>query len=1688
MEKLSLQLPGYTIGSVLGRINGRVIYRAIRSSDDSPVAIETLDCEYPDRSQIAAMRHEAGVSQRLIEVKGVRDIYTTISHSSGNLALVTELYESSLQFHLNQAAGAGLPVTEVLEIMLSLVKTLGEMHSRDIVHKALSADNVLFNPASGTVAISGLTIASELDSERQAVQVSNSLEGPLPYISPEQTGRMNRDLDYRSDYYSLGVLLFQLLTGKLPFYAENMLEWVHCHISRVPTPAHELNENIPEALSAITLKLLSKNPDLRYQSAAGLKHDLEYCADQIEIRQSLEPFQLGKKDVAHKFMVPQKLYGREREVSDLLGLFKSAVAGSAEVCLVYGNSGVGKSALINEINRPLVREHGFFVQSKFDQFQHTEAYTTIAASFRGLVQQILGEAEETLSEWKKDLSEALHPNASLVIDLVPELELIIGPQPSAADLPPAEQRNRLHIVLTSFLRVFAGKKHPVVLFLDDLQWCDSPTLELLRRIMTSRDLHYLLLIGAYRSNDIGAGHPLRLLLDDLQSQKNIRKLPVGLLKRDSVADLVADALKRTPEETRILSDMLFDKAQGNPFFTRELLRQLNKDGGLVFDPLNSNWNWDLDAIHWQDVSNDVVEFMVANLRKMPPETQKALQLAACIGSSFDLQTLATINETSVADAASALLPALKHYTVLPVNSDYRFVGDHQELDRKDLQSINPVYRFQHDRVQQAAYALIANHRLPAVHLSIGRLMLQKEGNAVPDDRLIDIVGHLNSGSLLLDSPVEKLRLAELNLKAGSRAKYSSAYETALNFLQTSASLLPEDPWEQTPQLMQLLAAEMQHCLYLTGCIEEAENWIGIMFEHAESDLEKADILAIRTRQYATLGRMEESIQSAIQGMILLGIDFTDKPTLDDIAKERRLVKVNLGDRSIEDLVNSDQVQDPATLTAMRLLMEIFAAAFLSASGNLFPYLVLKSANLSLKYGNSPETAFAYAAYGMLLCGEFDEPDIGYRYAKAGLAINKQLDDVTLRARVIYVYAMFVHHWNEHWSSLTPWFRKGIEAGYHSGDLLYLAYSAQDCVIWDPRMDLETAHKLHAENLQVVRECAYQDSLDSGTLFLQLQRNLLGLTNSPFSLSDDSFDEQQCLEGMRKRRFITGIANYHIYSAEICLLYGDYYRALQHVREQDKLIKSAMSLPQLVRFYVVAFITLAIDYLSQDNDQQKLTRARLQRDLERMTLWADNCEENFRHLQYLMTAELLKIDGYHGEAMELYDQSIDAARASGFLHDEATASERAARHLISLGRKRSAEGYLRGAHRLYDRWGAQRKLALLEQEFPVLNELVSEVNITLKHGSSAELDLSSVMKASREISGEIVLEKLLNKTIQILLENTGGQWGCLVARREGALTVEVSRLPDQEITVEGLPNHSLIPSVNGACVPLPITLISEVLHSGEAIVLHDATSEGLFVQDPYVIKHKPKSVFCVPIQRERFEGVIYMENNLASGVFTESRAEVIRLLAAQAAVAIENACLYEQVQDYSRTLEEKVTERTMRLEQLNNELQSLVDCDGLTGVANRRRGDQYLAEVWVRLRRENQPLSLIMLDVDHFKAYNDNYGHQEGDVCLVKVATTAETQLQRPSDLLARYGGEEFMLILPNTDHEGVIQVGEKVRRAIEELAITHDHSTAASVVTVSMGAATVIPNKNGATESLLREADTALYRAKKLGRNQLQTA
>ena len=1225
--KIERNIPGFDLLEVLGESIPHIVFRGIRKADNKELVLKTIVDEFPRKEDIAGVRREFSIASRL-QTGGVADVIDLVNYGHGNLAIVMEKFGISLDHYLDNFENRILPLEIFLDIAIDLVGIISEIHHEKIIHKDIVPYNILIEPKTGKLKIVDFSSSSELLREHQEASMVSKIEGSLPYISPEQTGRMNRDIDYRTDFYSLGISFFQMLTGRLPFESNNALELVHFHISRPAPDPRSLAPEMPDAISAIILKLMSKNAEDRYQSSFGIKTDLEKCREEILKANYEFSFKLAQKDVSRQFRIPQKLYGREEELKTLESLFEKTTHGAVEFCLVSGYSGVGKSVLVYELGRSIVKKNGYLVHGKFDQFRQNTAYFALAQAFRNLIRQLLGLEEKELSIWKAKILKALGGNGILITDIIPELELIISKQESVQQLSPAETRNRFLMSFLNFVKVFASNDHPLVLFLDDLQWSDIPSLDLIYRIVTSLELSHVLVIGAYRDNEVDATHPLSLKLREVDQKRQVKNLKLDPLHLDAIEALVQDTLICDHEKASSLSAILFEKTRGNPFFTIELLKNLNERKAIFFNPSKGRWDWSIEEIVNEEYSDNVVDIIVDSLSQMDHSTQTVLQLAASIGASFDLDTLAVIYENSRERTAEDLDEALKSNMIIPLDNSYKYVvhagSDQGNSDMMNLMTDNfiPSYKFQHDRVQQAAYQMIEEEKRKTLHLSIGRLMLNHAKEEDLDDVIIDIVDHLNKGKNLISDSGEKMQFVQLNLKAGIKAKQSSAYKAALNYLKIANENLGEDSWTRDYKLSKDLAIQIQHCFYLTGDWDNADKWIDQMLVNFRTDLEKGYVLSSRTRQYATIGKMKESIRSAYKGLQILGFELVEKPTKEDVKNEIKMVTELLGGHSISSLLESAEMTDQRAKIASHLFMEIFPAAFLSGSGEMFPYLVLKSVNHALKFGNSPESAFAYAAYGMLLCGYFNDPKQGGEFGKLGVDLIEKYDDISLRSRIIYVYTMFTHHWNNHWSSMTPWFKKGIEAGYRSGDLLYLAYSAQDCIIWDPKLDLETASNEHRRLMKIVKECEYRDSYDSGSLFLQMQLNFQGLTKTKYSMTDTSFNEENCVEGMYDRHFMTGIANYNIYKSEIHLFYNDINGALDHVLAQENLIASVMSLPQLVRFYIVSFLVYSCQLQQKSDVDRKSLLERMNDRYKIMSAWAENCPENFGHLKLFMQAEMV----------------------------------------------------------------------------------------------------------------------------------------------------------------------------------------------------------------------------------------------------------------------------------------------------------------------------------------------------------------------------------------------------------------------------------------------------------------------------------
>ncbi|MCG8333314.1 MAG: AAA family ATPase [Proteobacteria bacterium] len=1507
-------IAGYKVISELYRSTKKTLYQGFSEDTAQKVLIKAVNHDYPTIEEIARLRNEYQAIQKL-QFPNVIKVLDLAKHGNGLTIVMEDFGGTPLINHIDN----GLSLSQFFSMAIQMARSVEVIHKRRIIHKNITPFTVLWNPDSKEIRIADFEHCTELSQEQKSDQNPELPEDSLPYISPEQTGRMNRDVDYLTDYYSLGATFYEMLNGQHAFEAEDTMGWIYCHITKKPVELNTLNSDIPKTVSDIVLKLMEKSPENRYQSMQGLIKDLETCQRQWAKRGSIEPMKLGRSDYSDQFQIPQKLYGREGEIEALIAAFRKASRGRPELLLIAGFSGIGKSALVKEIRIPILQNKGYFIEGENDQLKRNQPYNALTQAFDGLIKRLLAEPTEKLESWKNALKEALEPNGQIILDIIPELQKIIGSQPPVQSLNPTEAQNRFLITFRKFVRVFATEEHPLVLFLDDLQWTDISTLDLITDLVKQENLH-LLVIGSYRNNEVSDSHPLMLALDDIQKSKFIKRLFLKPLEETSVCHLIKEALHCPQKSALPLSELIFSKTGGNPFFVKELLKDLHKEEFIQFDYNKGIWHWDLENIRGLQVSDNVVHFVINRIKRLPEDTQNILELASCIGSVFDLKTLGLISKMSLPHMAKALWDGIEQGILIPLDDRYRLIHTQEEGANEELSDFGVTYKFAHDRIQQAFYSLLEKDRKQTVHLSIGRLMLEEFDASQVEQKLVDILFQLNEARSLIVEDPEKIELAKLNLTAGKRAKSSTAYQAAYQYLKTGLDSLPEDSWKVDYELTFEISKEFSECAYLCGEFKEADEHCQVLIKQSKTKLEKAEILGMQSLQYTITGDSDKAIEIGINALALLDIKISADPNKASIVKELLVAKFNLGSRSIVELANQPIVQDKNFRTSLKILIELGAPAYLSGKEQLFAMTVLKGVNAILKHGNAPEAPMCYIPFGYLLGSVVGDWKSGYEFGKLGLELNEKLNNLELKSRVIFFYTVFIHAWNRTWKSIPGFLKKAVEAGYQSGDLFYLAYSAVQIIPWDPDIDLETAVEKGEKYLAVIKESKYEDAWYAARIIQQLRFNLRGQTYDWLTLNSISFDETEYLKRNQKLGFVPGVALFHLYKLQISYTFEDYQSAAYHAEEAEQPMASMAGLPYTVEYCLYVFLSAVKEYESDLSPDKSKTWKRLKKEYRRMKKWADHCRENFSHHLLLMEAEMSRINGGNQAAIDCYNEAISKAQANGFLRYEALNNEMAAKFFLKLKQEKIASTYMRDALYCYNRWGAIAKCNQLRKTYPFLlsqadlQEQPGEIAHTAEANNGNDhiaipkqaetLDLETISKASHTLSGEVVLEKLLNKLMYIARENAGAEKVILILKEEqsGSLLVQAeSNTDDQTIVMQ---SQSLEKNKN-----LSVAIVQYVARSLESVVLKDAAREGDFIHDAYISQNLPKSILAMPIINQGIlMGVLYLENNLATDAFTPERLKVLGVLSTQAAISIQNALLY-------RTMEQKVVERTREIKEL-----------------------------------------------------------------------------------------------------------------------------------------------------------------------------
>ena len=1458
-------LLGYMELSLISETESFLVYRAV-ARDAQPVLIKLPASDRPPPQILRQLEHEFEIARELNPDVVVRPL--RIERSAGRTALILEACPFP---PLTELLRAPLEVGVFLRIAGGIAAALAEIHGQGLVHKDIQPANIFANSLGG-VKLGGFGVASRLFRERlPAPAPPEVIDGTLAYMAPEQTGRMNRSVDFRSDLYALGVTLYQMLTGRLPFSASDPMEWVHCHIALQPVPPRKWVAEMPGPLSDIVLKLLAKSAEERYQTARGLKADLEYCDTQWQAHGSIAPFPLGERDVPGHLLIPEKLYGRQREVDALLAAFGRVVAsGKPELVLVSGYSGIGKSAVVSELHKALVAPRGLFAGGKFDQYKRDIPYATLAQALQTLIRQVLGKGEEEIAGWRGTIQKAVAPNGRLVTRLVPDLVALIGEQPPVQEAPPQDAQYRFNTVVRRLLNVFARPEHPLVLFLDDLQWLDAATLQLFEHLLLHPSVKHLLLLGAYRDNEVGPSHPLVLALESMRKGgATIQSMVLGPLMQEDVLRLVADAFHCEDERAEPLARLVYEKTGGNPFFTIQFLTALADEGLVAFDAGEARWQWDLDRIHGKGFTDNVADLMVGKLRRLPAGTREVLKQLACLGSRADLVRLAQLQETGQAVVEKNLMEAIRAGFLL------------RQDDRVS---------FLHDRVQEAAYALIPQAERPAMHLDIGRKLLSQTGQEALDDILFDVVNHLNQGAALIADLAEKARLAELNAAAGRRARASIAYATARDCFAAAAALLPEGAWDAQYGFRFSLFLDWAEVEYLCGDFEEAERLFELLLVQAKSDLDKAAVYKLRLALYPIAGRYDDAIAMGIEALRLFGemIPLDDKALTRAIEAETAAVRENMRGRRIADLAEGPETTDPLVNAVTGLLTSMSGPAYIGSTPQCYPLLALKNLNYALKYGLTKEACHAFSSYAYLLVTDYGDPHSAYAFSELALGLSERFGDPGMIGTVLYLHGNHVNLWLKPFASDFPFLERGFRVCVDAGNLVFANYIAYS-IIWqavergDTLGDVLGFSRSYASFALGSRNEAIYQSI---VLEQQFLRCLMGESEGDVSFSDEDINEFSCVEKITAASFTCGIMYYHTMKTMVAYLMGDDAASRNHAEAAEQLLAAAMAQPMEATFYFIHALVLArIGRETAAGEREEILK-KLSACHKKLAFWAGTCPANFAAKHLLVSAELAEIEGREIAAEQFFEQAIESAKANGFVHWGAMANEAAARFHGSRGLKTASRAYLREACYCYGRWGAEAKVAQLDRLHPWLAE-----EAFTEPGTAArpeQLDVMAIIKAQHAISGEIVQEQLAETLLRIVMENAGAQ--------KGYLSVE----PDSRLfAVAGTGGQIEFRRVPSSSVPgVAESILNYVKRTGRSIFLDDASTDaGGFADDEYLLRTKPKSVLCLPILRQaKLLGAVYLENNLTAGAFTPDRRAVLETLASQAAISLENAQTYKALQE------------------------------------------------------------------------------------------------------------------------------------------------------------------------------------------------
>jgi len=1482
-----IDIPSYHIIKQIHDGKRSIIYQGRRQVDNLPVIIKMLKNKYPAHADVLRFQQEFMMLRNLGSY-GVVKAYA-FENIQNTPAIIMEDFGGT---SLDKCIDFGkTDLKELLQLFIRIAQVIEEVHCQSVIHKDINPTNIVWNRQTGQVKLIDFGISSNASKERSELLSPDVFEGTLAYMSPEQTGRMNRAVDYRTDLYSLGVTFYELLAHRLPFTAKDSIELVYAHFAKAPEPVNKINPDIPTALSDIILKLLAKMAEHRYQSASGLRSDLETCLNYLKKGGFIPSFRLGQEDVRDQFRIPQKLYNRSKEIEVLLTAYDCISLGEKEIVIVQGYEGSGKSSLVKEIQKTVTNRGGYFISGKFNRIKRDIPYEPIIQAFRKLVLQLLSQSQDTISYWKEKLTDALGANAQVIIDVIPEVELIVGrPQP-LPELPSVESRNRFNMVFHSFVDAFSSKDHPLVIFLDDLQWADAASLKLIELILITPDDNYLLVIGASLDTQMEDDHPLMRSLEHIKENNvNVSTIELQPLELEHVEQLLAETLSLDISAVAPLAGLCFRKTYGNPLFLNQLLLLMHAEGGIVFNKNEKKWEWDIDKLSHARISDNVVDLMIAKFQRFPEQTSKVLKYAACIGNRFDLQVLAKLCAIPAKEAMEKLKTALNEGLIEPLLD----VEDYAHFSQNEFQCV--YYMFSHDRIHQAIYSLADNEERGKTHLKIGHLLLAEASGKQLSEGLFDIVTHWNLGRQHISNSEDMHKLIELNLQAGKKAHASAAFESAYHYFKSGLDALPDNRWNDFYKLTLEMHVAAVESAYLNFDFTYMEELASVLLREAKTLLEKTKVYEVKILAYIAQNRLMDAIHTSLNALKELGIRLPEKPGMLHILIGLMRTKLLLANKKDIDIIDNKIMDDPLKIATMRIMTRTASAAFFSVP-ELLPLITFQQIRLTVKHGSTSDSATAFAIYGLIECGVTFNTTSGIRCGDLAMRLVERLNARELETKALVIVNSQIRHWKEHAKMTLKPLLKAYEVGIETGDLEYAAYAihVHCCNSYCVGQNLSELLKNIESRGDEIRRLGQKTAYNFHQIWHQSVLKLVGKGKDPARLSGDIYDANKMLPVHQAVNDRTSMFDAYLHQMILAYLFYDYKEAAEKAVLAEKYsdgVTGMLYIP-LMSFYA-CLARLALFRNTPGQKKQKILKKVL-KDQRRMKKWADYAPENFLHKYKLIEAELARTVNDEIKARKLYHEAIRLASRYDYINDKALSSELFAQFWLERDEAEISRMYMIKSRQEYQIWGASAKVNQLEEAYPNLLDhalelpariLSSHITATTSSEYSAgNIDTLSVLKASQAISGEIELEELLKKLMNIVFENAGAESGFLLLKLEDQLYVEAEKRSTAN-------QVNLLHSLPFDAADIPKSIIRFVERTQETLFLDNAAESDFFSEDAYIRKNNTKSVLCLPIiHQNRLVAILYAENNFASGVFTPQRQETLSVITSQASISLENSLLY-----------------------------------------------------------------------------------------------------------------------------------------------------------------------------------------------------